>query len=482
MSSTNAGDRFLFPRWSLAARLTVWNAASAFLLILGATTFLYWALYTNLDREDDRFLAEKVQLLRVWLQSRPHDMTALRREVEGEAASRRYAQIFVRILDEEGRAIIATPGMEQDLPPGLFPPPGHPDAEPDRGVEVEAASGKAYRILSAGAAVGPSAERVWALQVAFDRTYEEELLARYRNNLWIVLAAALVACAVVSYRIARRGLRPLAVIARTASRIRATTLDERIAVADFPAELSVLAGTFNEMLDRLEESFNRLARFSADIAHELRTPVTNLRGEAEVALGQSRSPEEYREVLASCLEECARLARLIDSLLFIARAENAETPLSPEPVDVRRELETVRAFYEASASESGITLEVVAAEGLAAPLDRTLFQRAIGNLVANALAHTPAGGTVTMTARREEGALSVEVADTGCGIAAEHLPHVFDRFYRADPARAGGSGRVGLGLAIVKSIATLHRGTAAITSTAGKGTRVTLTFPLPAAC
>src|SRR5262249_9572489 len=194
--------------------------------------------------------------------------------------------------------------------------------------------GKSVRILSARAAVGGRAENDRVIQVALDRTYEEDLLAGYRRNLWIVLGAALLVCALAGYRIAQRGLRPVAQITEMARRIRSSTLDERIEASGLPAELSALAGTFNEMLDRLEESFNRLARFSADIAHELRTPVNNLRGEAEVALGRSRSAAEYREVLGSCLEECARLARIIDSLLFLARAESPETQLAKEPLDV----------------------------------------------------------------------------------------------------------------------------------------------------
>jgi two-component system heavy metal sensor histidine kinase CusS len=202
------------------------------------------------------------------------------------------------------------------------------------------------------------------------------------------------------------------------------------------------------MLDRLEESFKRLARFSADIAHELRTPVNNLRREAEVALGKSRSAEGYREVLGSCLEECARLSRIIDSLL-----------------------------YEAAAAEAGVTLRLICSDGMVANLDRTLFQRAVGNLVANALAHTPAGGIVTVAAGREDGAVTVNVTDTGCGIPEAHLPHVFDRFYRVDDARSTATGGVGLGLAIVKTIAGLHHGSAMIKSEVGKGTRVTLAFP-----
>jgi two-component system, OmpR family, heavy metal sensor histidine kinase CusS len=307
-----------------------------------------------------------------------------------------------------------------------------------------------------------------------DCSLEEDLLAAYRGQLGLVLGTALVLCTLAGYWIARRGIRPVAEIVETARRMRSSTLHQRLAVQGLPAELFQLASTFNEMLDRLEESFSRLARFSADIAHELRTPVNILRGEAEVALGKLRSPEEYREVLASSLEECVRLSHLIDNLLFLARAESPQSQIVREPMDIGRELEGLRDFYEAAASEAGVAMACNSQAGIVAALDRALFQRAVGNLVANALAHTGPGGTITLSAAGEHDAVRVEVADTGCGIAPEHLPHVFDRFYRVDAARSSGSGRVGLGLAIAKSIATLHGGSAVIASEVGRGTRITL--------
>ncbi|HEV3445710.1 MAG TPA: heavy metal sensor histidine kinase [Gemmataceae bacterium] len=463
--------------WSLAARLTAWYAGSAFLLILGATGFLYWVLSTNLDREDDQFLADKVHLLRKLLRERPDGIKSIEREAEEEWAARQYAQVFVRILDTSGRSLLETPGMSKELTTEVFPQATAIDAEPGRAREIETASGKTFLLLAVQAHVGRSGPESRLIQLAFDRTYEEQLLAGYRRNLWLVLGIALVACALGGYHIARRGLRPVADITATARQVRATTLDARIEAARFPAELATLAATFNEMLDRLEESFHRLARFSADIAHELRTPVNNIRGEAEVALGKERPSEEYREVLGSCLEECVRLTRLIDSLLFLARAESPQTQIVKETIDVGRELSLVRDFYEAAASEAGIKLQVIAPDGLDAEIDRTLFQRAVGNLIANAIAHTAANGAIELAANRSGDRIQIEVSDSGCGIAPEHLPYVFDRFYRVDQARANSSARVGLGLAIVKSIATLHGGTVSIASAPQQGTRVTISLP-----
>jgi two-component system heavy metal sensor histidine kinase CusS len=459
--------------------LTAWYAGSAFLLILAATGFLYWVLVTNLDREDDQFLADQVRYLRTLLRDKPDEFPALKKEADLEWASSQHVQVYKRILNEDGQVILETPGMRGLLPASVFPHPAAVDAEPEVGGEVELPGKRSFRVFAAQASRGRAGNPACVIQVALDRTGEEELLAGYRLNLWLVLGFGLVLCAVAGFQIARRGLRPVREMAQTTRHIRSTTLNERLELQGLPAELSLLAGTFNEMLDRLEEAFSRLSRFSADIAHELRTPVNNLRGEVEVALGKPRSPEEYREVLGSTLEECGRLARLIDSLLFLARAESPQTEIRREPVDIGQELETVREFYEAAAVEAGVHLATESPGGIVAELDRTLFQRAVGNLVANALAHTPAGGSVRVTAAANTGNVCVEVADTGAGIPPDHLPYIFDRFYRVDGARSTASGRVGLGLAIVKSIATLHQGRVEITSEVDRGTRITLLFPRP---
>jgi two-component system heavy metal sensor histidine kinase CusS len=168
---------------------------------------------------------------------------------------------------------------------------------------------------------------------------------------------------------------------------------------------------------------------------------------------------------------------MIDRLLFLARAENPETQVMKEPCDVGQELATVCEFYGLSATEAGVRLAVAVDEKVQADVDRSLFQRAVGNVVANALAHTPKGGSVTLAATGENTSTRVEVADTGCGIPAAHLTHVFDRFYRADPTRLSRNGSVGLGLAIVRSIMDLHGGTVEIASEVGRGTRVIMIFP-----
>ena len=460
--------------WSLAARLTAWYASSAFALILLATGFLYWALSRSLDREDDQLLADRVRTLGDLLRGRPGDAAVVRREVVATAQARLSIPLYIRLIDRGGSPLAETPGMGELLPMATFP---GPLTEPGRGADLRTGEGRSFRGLAMRLEGGSEDDAPAVVQVAMDRSQEGELLADYRRNILLVLGVGLAVCTAVGYHIARRGIRPIHEITETARRIRPNNLGERIAAGGLPAELLALAETFNEMLDRLEQSFARLSRFSADIAHELRTPVNNLRGEVEVALGKPRTADEYRDVLGSNLEEYARLARMIDSLLFLARAEDPRTQIVRERFDVGRELATVCEFYEAAATEAGVSLAVDVHGHVPADMNRPLFQRAVGNLVANAIAHTPTGGAVTLTAAGEGPTTRVEVADTGCGIPASHLPHVFDRFYRADPSRSSAGGGVGLGLAIVRSIAELHGGAVELSSEVGRGTRAVMTLP-----
>ncbi|MEO7649582.1 MAG: heavy metal sensor histidine kinase, partial [Bryobacteraceae bacterium] len=390
------------------------------------------------------------------------------------------AQFYARLLDSAGKVLLETPGFDKQLSPNSFPAPLAVDVEPQRGTEAKSQGGRVMRILAANSVLpaGPGrAVGTRVIQVAIESAQEGLLLSAYRKRLWLVALWAFLASTLIGYHVARRGIRPIEEIAEKARNIRSTTLYERIETEGLPVELLTLAATFNDMLDRLEDSFARLSRFSADIAHELRTPVNNLRGQTEVALGRVRTPDEYREVMVSCLEECVRLTTTIDSLLFLARAEASAAQVAPSVVDVDKELATVRDYYEASAEEAGLALDLGPGTGIFAMADRHLFQRAVGNLVANSIAYTPAGGRVTLRVAEGEGFARIEVQDTGCGIPAADLPHIFDRFYRGERTRERAPSGAGLGLAIVRTIALLHGGDVEVRSEADKGTSIVLLFP-----
>jgi len=328
--------------------------------------------------------------------------------------------------------------------------------------------------------VGDSGREQRTLQIAMDGATGDTLLKDYRNQLLMVLGLGLAFAAVAGVWVARKGMRPLAEITQAAQHITASQLHERIAGARWPAELAQLATAFDAMLDRLEDSFMRLSQFSADLAHALRTPLHNLRGEAEVTLARSRKPEEYQHVLASSLEECERLSRMIDGLLFLARADDPKTAVERVRFDAREQLEAVHEFYEALASEQEVT---VTCEGQAwLTGDPMLFRRALSNLLGNALRHTSAQGSVHLSVESlPDQIVEVRVRDTGSGMAPEHLSRIFDRFYRVGQAHSPVPGGIGLGLAIVQSIMRLHAGTVRVQSVLGQGTTFTLSFPVEAA-
>jgi len=441
--------------------------------VVVATSFLYWTTARSLEVQQGEFLAQSLHILQVALRS--GDLGAIKEEIEHEFPGGPSAVLFVRLLEQGGRIHTETRGMSAlGLGVRLFPAARLGEEGLGSGVGHVTLAGRSFDLRAIRHAMGGDAGPTSVVQIATDQTAHEALLAGYRRRMMLVLGLSLLGCTAVGFGMARRGMRPVARIGETLRRIRSTTLDERIPTRDLPKELLELAATSNEMLDGLERSFAQLSRFSADIAHELRTPIANLMGEVGVALAKPRAPEEYRAQLESCLEECNRLSRLIDSLLFLARAEGGEQPARRQPVDLGRELGAIAEFYEPLAAEAGVALRVAGEPGTGALLDRALLQSAVGNLIENAVAATAQGGTVTLTCSREPDAVRVEVADTGCGIDPAHVPHLFDRLYRVDPARRGGTG---LGLSIVKGIVALHGGSVSISSEVGAGTRVTLRFP-----
>jgi len=451
---------------SLTARLTIGYTLSSVCLVLIATLSLYWSMVQAFEYRDEKFFTSTVDALRSLL-ARQDKGLALRYRVENEWPARTSEVFFVRLLDDRGGVIAESPEGAQ-----IF---GR--TSPSRSVgkpEILHLEGQVYRVLNSSF---EHEGRQFSVQMALDRSAENSLVYEYRNRLLVVLAICSIGSAFVCFRIARRGLRPIREMAQTAASITSSTLNERMLPSEMPLELAHLAKTFDEMLDRLKTSFERLQQFSADIAHELRTPINNISGELQVALGKDRPVEYYKDAIGSCLEECTRISRVIDSLLFLAHAENPRVELSKEAVDVRRELEIALDFYGAAAADKGICCSLTFAGAITVNAERTLFQRAVGNILSNAIKNTDRAGRIEINAFRNGANIAIEVKDSGVGISGEHLPRLFDRFYRVDASRSKGSGGSGLGLSIVKSIASIHGGDVKIASELGVGTLVSLTLP-----
>lgn len=295
------------------------------------------------------------------------------------------------------------------------------------------------------------------------------------ERIIITLLLASLAAIVFGHIISKNGLNRLRELENKMDKITAQSLDDRIQLNEWPKELRNLANRFNGMLDRIQSSFIQLSQFSSDIAHELRTPINNLRGMTEIALIKEKSPHEYRSILESCMSEYHHLSKLIENLLFIARSDHGEIRLKKVLIDTQEEIAQICDYYQAVADEKQILLACVGYAKI--EVEPGLFKRAISNLLSNALRNTSSHGNIMINIQSMQQFVQIAIHDTGIGISPEHLLNIFDRFYRVDPSRSEHSGGVGLGLAIVKSIIDLHNGAIKIESNVNIGTSVYMQFP-----
>jgi two-component system, OmpR family, heavy metal sensor histidine kinase CusS len=470
----DAGNFAVDNHWAMSKWLTLYYTVFGFVLLTAASAFLYSGLERRMDQDSREYLLQKVQILGQILQDQQLSGPDIKQEVweEAELSASSRSSFFLRVLDAKQRLVAETPGMASNLPISAFPT-AHSTEPQLRG--WTSASRQDFLLASVAMPPASSASSRLYIQAALNVSSGHSLLSTYRRDIAVVLVCGLLIASAVGAIITRHGLRPIADITRATEHIGVQKLQDRIRTRPWPKELVSLATAFDRMLDRLQQSFERLSQFSADVAHEFRTPINNLMGEAQVALTRERTSAEYTRVLQSALEEYARLARMIDSMLFLAQAERAPAASASVSLEARAELQAVCDFYHALAEEQGVEL---ACEGHARiPTDPLLLRRALSNLLSNALKYTPRGGRVTLRATEGPGtARTLSVIDSGIGIAPEHLAKLGDRFYRVDPCRTASPGGAGLGLAIVRSIMTMHGGSLLIDSTVGQGTTASLVF------
>ena len=466
-----------FGRLPIALRLMAFYTLSAFLILSSTNAVLYREMVKNLELNSDHSISDEIDVIRDMLRGKDTEKEFYRETVL-EHAERKYIKHYLRVLDAKGDIIIESPQMESVILPAAFPAPREDYRVHGNRFEFRAGNGNLYILKSLYTEIRGFGGRGKVLQMALDVSDVDIFISEYRSKLIKMLALGVLISAVAGAVVSQRGLRPLSLITQTAQRITANRLNERIDPKQWPRELFALAVAFDSMLDRLETSIKGLSHYSANLAHELRTPINNLMVEADIALSRARTPEEYQKVIGSNMEEYARLARIIDSLLFLARTDNAQTGINLTLIDVRREIEDIAEFYSAMASDKGIQISCSGEAALRA--DPVLFRRAVSNLLANAVNHTEAAGQIAVSVRQgQEQSLEVAVSDTGCGIAPEHLPHIFERFYRGTSLRRTESHGSGLGLAIVKSIMELHGGVVEVKSQPAQGTTATLRFIQP---
>ena len=453
------------PRSIAFQLILLFTLAAALLLACGLGVFYSIAAH-HAFAEDNAVLADKMFALSADLRENGPELFA--EEVTAHRAGQ-HTPYWIRILDAQGHTLAETPAMDRLIPPQIFPVTREP-AEAIRNRKDYHSSGK---LLSLVAFNEYLSGEVYTLQLAQDRSSDEQVERTFGLLFIAVLLGGVVASALIAIIVTRRGLQPLRQLTESLDRIGPDQLKERIGSTGWPRELQPLATAFDQMLQRLDDSFTRLSQFSADLAHELRTPIANMLGEAQVALTRDRTAAEYRDTIVSTVAECERLSRIVNNLLFVARVDAAREPIARKWFDARAAVEKIAAFYQMVADDHNVTIHCSGEGEVYA--DPDLFERAVGNLLDNALRFTAEHGAVRVVVSKQNSDFQVTVSDNGSGIAAEHLPRVFDRFYRAESSRS--SDGAGLGLALVKSIVELHGGSATIQSELNHGTKVVLRFP-----
>ena len=463
---------------SLTATLALAFAGTTLAVFALVGSYVYTALAHEVSTQDDQDIVLAARHMRRLTQelANVRDLTQHRERLESLVLGNEA--LSAEVVDSSGRVLMQHNLSSAAL--GIAWPAAQLDASeqitPSSITALTASDGTPFRRVTTEAQLADgSSVKIVVMRNVADRWL---LLKKYRDRLFLASGAGALLAFLMSYLLIRQSLKPLRDIARSAADFTTENLGARIAVRKVPRELETLIASLNGMFSGFEYGFNRLSRFTADLAHDMRTPLANLRGSTEVALARPRSSEEYQTLLASNLEECDRLSRMIENVLFLARAEHPHFSRYLLEFDAGEELLKIADYFEGIAEDAGIRIRVTGHARLKADIE--LFRRAVSNLLANAVRFTPRNAEIMLSVAERDGAVRVEVANEGVPLDTNLLERVFDRFYRVDPSRTNGasaSGSTGLGLAIVRTIMELHGGKVHAESEP-QGTRFVLTFPL----
>jgi len=463
------------PSRSLAVRIALSFAAIVCAVVGMVGASLYHATNSALSTRADYQVIARVEHFRSLL----HDLYTIN---ELEARPR----LFETMLGDRQDVILfrrAGTAPFINVNPEHMPLPPLSIVPVDRAIGLDdlyegtRADGVRMRWVGAQARIGDSGEVVDII-AAHVMTQEAHVLSAYLKRVWFTVIGAVAVTMLLAYWVTSRGLMPLKLMAAKAAEITPNRMSARLDVAHAPAELQSLAASFNAMLDRLEHGYERLLQFSADLAHELRTPIGVLIGETQVMLAHERSVAEYRGVLESNLEELERLSRIAQNILFLAQADHSQQPMERERIDIREELETIAAYFEGIAEERRITFAIEASGEMHA--NAIMCRRAIGNVVVNAVRYAAAGTVVRLSGHADADGACIVVGNRGAVIARQELARLFDRFYRGDAARSEFTESSGLGLSIVQAIMRMHGGSASAACSPDGWIEFTLRFPASA--
>ncbi len=450
---------------SIRTRLTLLYVTLLAVVLLSFSGFVYWSLSRSVRVATDRLLLTEAQALSSALEVGDGVLSL------NLGAEEMPPGIVATLFDRDGKHVLETtnPSLVMVSTAVARAVQGEPTY-----TTVEAPDGTVWRVLTLP--LRQDGEQVAVLQVARDERDLHAALRQLERLFAVAIPVTLVVAVALGQFLGWRALSPVDRLTRAAAQIGAEHLSARLPVQSRD-EVGRLAATFNDLLDRLAAAFARERRFTANAAHELRTPLTLLIASADVTLERPRSAEEYRQVIAGIREDAARLSHLVDDLLVLARADAGTLRLAREPVDVAQLILATHERLLPLARARGVTLALGRLESALVLGDRVWLTRLLANLVENGLTYTLPGGTVTVSTGRRQSDVLIDVADTGPGIAPEHVPYIFEPFYRIDVSRSRDVGGSGLGLAISRWIARAHGGDVHVSSTLGIGSVFTVQLP-----
>lgn len=464
-------EKRLLRKISIKTRLTIFYSIAAFVVLTILSLMLYWQTINVLYKTDYRFLSDEVDTIKYILNNEPFDIRELKQAVidAPTQTDRSIYRYYIRVLDSKEMTIMETPEMGDILPSNQFAYKPHHKAS----YHWYNKNDKRYLLIRSSVHLQNNSTGL--IEIVLDISYQHAFISDRKILVAAILLSAI--CSIfLGFLITRRGMNSLDELTETVRTITAKSLNQRIDPKSLPIELAKLGIAFNQMLDRIENSFTRLKQFSSDLAHELRIPVNNLIGQTEIVLTTNQSLPEYKQILESNLEEFNRISHLIENILFLAKAENPHLNLEKSPLDLAGTISMMRDYYQPLSDEKNIT---VSQEGSATlTMNAIMIRRMFSNLLSNALKYTPTGGKIHLSLdKTDTDETKIVISDTGIGIPEHHLPKLFDRFYRVDSARNQETGGSGLGLSIVKSIVHMHSGRIELASEVGIGTTFTIYFP-----